>query len=58
MLATAQPIGAVLAGSILSLRREIHRQGAVLLVSVAVYGLATTFLAFRPSSSSRISYLG
>ena len=41
LLATAQPVGAVLAGAITSLRREIHRQGFVLLVSVALYGLAT-----------------
>lgn len=55
LLATAQPIGAVLAGSILSLRREIHRQGAVLLVSVVIYGLATAF--FGVSTVFVLSYL-
>ncbi len=54
MLATAQPIGAVLAGSILSLRREIHRQGVVLLVSVVIYGLATAF--FGISTIFTLSY--
>jgi MFS family permease len=41
LLSTAQPIGAVIAGVILSLRRDIRRQGTILLASVAVYGLAT-----------------
>ncbi|MGD8856142.1 MAG: MFS transporter [Chloroflexota bacterium] len=41
LLATAQPVGALLAGLVMSLRREVHRQGVALLVSVAVYGLAT-----------------
>ncbi len=55
LLATAQPIGAVLAGSILSVRREIYRQGMVLLISVAVYGLATTL--FGVSTIFVLSYL-
>lgn len=55
LLATAQPIGAVLAGSILSLRREIQRQGVVLLVSVVIYGLATAF--FGVSTVFALSYL-
>ena len=46
LLATAQPVGAVIAGVVLSLRREIYRQGAMLLVSVAVYGLATALFGF------------
>jgi MFS family permease len=41
LLSAAQPIGALLAGVILSLRKDIHRQGPVLLISVAIYGLAT-----------------
>ena len=41
LLATAQPVGAVLAGTIMSLREEVQRQGWVLLISVGVYGLAT-----------------
>ncbi|MDX1615621.1 MAG: MFS transporter [Candidatus Promineifilaceae bacterium] len=41
VLATAQPVGALLAGLVLSWRRDIRRQGAVLLLSVAAYGAAT-----------------
>jgi MFS family permease len=41
LLATAQPVGAFIAGGIVALRRDIYHQGAVLLISVAVYGLAT-----------------
>lgn len=41
ILATAQPIGAVLAGAALSLRRRLVHQGTVLLVGVAVYAAAT-----------------
>jgi len=55
LLATAQPVGAVLTGVVLSLRREIRRQGLVLLVSVAVYGLATAL--FGLSTVFALSYL-
>jgi MFS family permease len=55
LLATAQPIGAVLAGSILALRREIQRQGMVLLISVVIYGLATAF--FGLSTVFALSFL-
>ena len=55
LLATGQPVGAVIAGTILALRRDIHRQGAVLLVSVAVYGAATAL--FGLSTSFMLSYL-
>jgi MFS family permease len=41
LLSTAQPVGAVLAGAATTLRKDIHRQGIVLLVSVAAYGAAT-----------------
>ena len=41
LLATAQPVGAVLAGVVMALRKDIRRQGSVLLVSVAIYGAAT-----------------
>jgi MFS family permease len=44
-----------LAGSILSLRREIYRQGIVLLVSVVIYGLATAL--FGLSTAFVLSYL-
>ena len=55
LLATAQSVGAVLAGVILSLREEIVRQGVVLLVSVAIYGVATAL--FGVSTSFALSYL-
>ncbi len=41
LLATAQPIGGVITGVILATRKPIQRQGKVLLISVALYGLAT-----------------
>ena len=55
LLSTAQPVGAFIAGAILSLREDIHRQGVVLLVSVAVYGLATAL--FGVSTVFALSYL-
>lgn len=42
LLATAQPIGAVLAAVTMTSRRDVKWQGPVLLGSVVVYGLATT----------------
>jgi MFS family permease len=53
-LSTAQPVGAVIAGLFLSLRRDIDRQGAVLLLSVALYGLATAL--FGLSTNFALSY--
>jgi len=47
-------VGALLAGLTMSLRREVHRQGVVLLASVAVYGLATAL--FGLSTSFILSY--
>jgi MFS family permease len=55
LLATAQPVGSVLAGSIVALRRDIHRQGRVLLTAVAVYGLATVL--FGLSTNFILSYI-
>jgi MFS family permease len=43
LLATAQPVGALLAGSVVALRPNMRRQGMILLWSVAVYGVATAF---------------
>lgn len=54
LLATAQAVGALLTGVAMSLRREIYRQGIVLLVSVAIYGLATAL--FGLSTSFALSY--
>ena len=54
-LATAQPVGALFAGAIVALRRDIRRQGVVLLVSVGVYGLATAL--FGLSTSFALSYI-
>ena len=55
LLATAQPVGALIVGGILALRRDIYRQGVVLLISVAVYGLATAL--FGLSTLFGISYV-
>jgi MFS family permease len=55
LLATAQPVGSVIAGAITSLRSDINRQGMVLLVSVAVYGLATAL--FGLSTIYALSYI-
>lgn len=55
LLATAQPVGAVSTGIILSLRRDIRRQGVTMLVSVAVYGLATALFGVSPFFA--LSYL-
>ncbi|KAA3664452.1 MAG: MFS transporter [Chloroflexi bacterium] len=55
LLATAQPVGAVVAGSIMALRKDIKRQGVVLLVSIAVYGLATAL--FGMSTIFGLSYV-
>lgn len=55
LLAAAQPTGAVLAGGLLALGREIRRQGLVLLASVALYALATAL--FGLSTSLALSWL-
>lgn len=55
LLATAQPIGAVIAGTIVSMRRDIYHQGAVLLISVAIYGMATAL--FGISTMFALSYV-
>jgi len=55
LLATADAVGSLTAGSIISLRKDIYRQGLVLLASVAAYGLATAL--FGLSTSFALSYL-
>ncbi len=55
LLATAQAVGSLLTGIVLSLRKDIYRQGVVLLSSVALYGLATMLFGF--STSFVLSYL-
>lgn len=55
LLATAQPIGSLIAGAILALRRDIYRQGFVLLWSVALYGVATAL--FGISTNFALSYV-
>ncbi len=54
LLATAQPVGGLLAGLVLSLRGEMKRQGVIFLLSVAIYGLATAI--FGISTSFLLSY--
>ena len=55
LLATAQPIGSLLVGFVLAFRRDIRRQGMVLLVSVGVYGFATAL--FGLSTNYTLSYI-
>jgi MFS family permease len=55
LLATAQPVGAVSTGIMLSVRRDIKQQGATMLASVVVYGLATTLFGLSPLFA--LSYL-
>ncbi len=55
LLATADAIGSLAAGMAISLRKDIYRQGLVLLGSVAIYGLATALFGF--SASFAASYL-
>ena len=55
LLATAQPIGALLVGTVLSLRDELKKQGIILLLSVALYGLATAI--FGVSTVFVLSYI-
>jgi MFS family permease len=55
ILATAQAVGAVIAGLITSLRGDIQRQGYVLFISVAVYGVTTAL--FGVSTWFWLSYL-
>ena len=55
LLYTADAIGSLLAGVLVSLRKDIYRQGAVMLISVAFYGLATVF--FGLSTNFAMSYL-
>lgn len=55
LLATADAIGSLAAGMAISLRKDIYRQGSVLLGSVAIYGLATALFGF--STSFAASYL-
>jgi MFS family permease len=55
LLATAQPVGALLANSFIALRRDIRRQGLVMLIGVALYGTATAL--FGLSTHLALSYI-
>jgi MFS family permease len=55
LLATAQPIGAVLTGAVMAMRKPVRRQGSIFLASVALYGLATAL--FGISSLFIFAYL-
>lgn len=54
LLSTAQPTGALVAALAMALRRDIRRQGTLLLGGVALYGAATAL--FGLSSSFALSY--
>ncbi|MEZ4769237.1 MAG: MFS transporter [Caldilineales bacterium] len=55
LLTTADAIGSLIAGLLVSLRRDIYRQGTVLLGSVALYGVFTAL--FGLSSTFAVSYV-
>ncbi len=55
LLATAQPVGAMLTGAIMAFGRPSKHQGPVLLLSVILYGLATAF--FGISTNFVLSYI-
>ena len=55
LLATAQPLGNLIAGVSVTVRRDIVRQGAVFLACVAIYGLGTA--AFGLSTVFALSYV-
>ena len=55
LLTTADAIGSLIAGLLVSLRRDIYRQGTVLLGSVALYGVFTVL--FGLSGTFAASYL-
>lgn len=55
VLATAQPLGALITGTIISTRRDIFRQGALFLLCIAIYGLGTAL--FGLSTVFILSYL-
>ena len=55
VLATAQPVGNLVANTIVSFRKDIWRQGLVFLICVAIYGGAT--MLFGLSSIFVISYI-
>jgi MFS family permease len=54
-LSAAQSIGAVTAGVVISQRRNIRRQGTLLLLAVVIFGLATTL--FGMSSAFGLTML-
>lgn len=54
LLSTASALGSVIAGVVTSLRREIQRQGAVLIGSVLVFGAATAL--FGVATNFALSY--
>ncbi|HEX3723459.1 MAG TPA: MFS transporter [Nitrolancea sp.] len=54
-LASAQAVGAFIAGTLLTLRRDIQRQGVVLFTSVAAFGLA--WMLFGLVDSFVLAYL-
>lgn len=55
ILATAQPVGALITGTILAWWNDIKRQGVLLLSAVVVYGLATAL--FGASTIFWLSYI-
>jgi MFS family permease len=54
VLSTASAVGSVIAGVVTSLRKEIQRQGTILLASVVIFGVATAL--FGISTNFLVSY--
>lgn len=48
-LSAAAPVGSIIAGSVAALNGEMKRQGAVLLISVIIYGAATALFGLTTS---------
>ncbi len=57
-LSAAQPIGSVVAAGFMATRRDISRQGPILLISVVIYGIATAFLGVSTSIMLSFVLLG
>lgn len=58
VLYSAESVGAVLAGAGMSLVPEVRKKGKVLLISVAIYGLATALYGFSTNFLLSVLLLG
>jgi MFS family permease len=56
-LSAAAPIGSIVAGSVAALNSDMKRQGAVLLISVLIYGAATALFGLTTSFALAFVFL-